>query len=227
MQDVPARAGGAPGVELTNAGAAWPGGAPVFSDVSADAVPGRWLAVTGPSGAGKSTLLSVLLGFLPASGGSVRVTGTAAWCPQEAHLFDSTLRGNLLLGRPGPATAESPDRELEAAVAAVGLSGLVSRLPAGLDTRIGPGGSFLSGGERQRLAVARTLMTGAEVILLDEPTAHLDAEAGRAMLADLRAGLKDRTVVLVTHNPADIDPDDAHLVLPGASERREAALAAG
>ncbi|MDQ0634484.1 ATP-binding cassette subfamily C protein CydCD [Arthrobacter pascens] len=227
LQDVPARAGGAPGVELTNAGAAWPGGTAVFSDVSAEAAPGRWLAVTGPSGGGKSTLLSVLLGFLPASGGSVRVTGTAAWCPQEAHLFDSTLRGNLLLGRPGPATAESPDRQLEAAVAAVGLSGLVSRLPAGLDTRIGPGGSFLSGGERQRLAVARTLMTGAEVILLDEPTAHLDAEAGRAMLADLRAGLKDRTVVLVTHNPDDIDPDDARLELPGASERREAALAAG
>ena len=71
----------------------------------------------------------------------------------------------------------------------------MSRLPAGLDTRIGPGGSFLSGGERQRLAVARTLLTGAEVILLDEPTAHLDAESGREMLADLRAGLKDRTVV--------------------------------
>jgi ATP-binding cassette subfamily C protein CydCD len=227
LQDVPARAGGAAGIELTNAEAAWPGGAAVFLDLSAHAAPGRWLAVTGPSGAGKSTLLSVLLGFLPASGGSVRVSGTAAWCPQEAHLFDSTLRGNLLLGRPGQATAEGPDGDLEAAVAAVGLNGLLSRLPAGLDTRIGPGGSFLSGGERQRLAVARTLMTGAEVILLDEPTAHLDAEAARAMLADLRAGLKDRTVVLVTHNPADIHPDDTRLELPGAWERREAALAAG
>ena len=97
---------------------------------------------------------------------------------------------------------------MAAVLAAVGLSGLVSRLPAGLDTRIGPGGSFLSGGERQRLAVARTLMTGAEVILLDEPTAHLDAETGRAMLTDLRTGLADRTVVLVTHNPADVRPED-------------------
>ena len=149
--------------------------------------PARWLAVTGPSGAGKSTLLAVLLGFLPPSAGQVRVTGRAAWCPQEAHLFDSTLRGNLLLGRARQRmTPDAADGDMAAALAAVGLSGLVSRLPAGLDTRIGPGGSFLSGGERQRLAVARTLMTGAEVILLDEPTAHLDAEAGRAMLADLR-----------------------------------------
>jgi len=149
----------------------------------------------------------------------VRVTGRAAWCPQEAHLFDSTLRGNLLLGRPATEGPDTAGAEMAAALAAVGLSGLVSRLPAGLDTRIGPGGSFLSGGERQRLAVARTLMTGAEVILLDEPTAHLDAEAGRAMLADLRSGLADRTVVLVTHNVADIRPEDDLLDLsrPGVS----------
>ncbi|HEY8701232.1 MAG TPA: thiol reductant ABC exporter subunit CydD [Arthrobacter sp.] len=226
LEVVQARPGGAAGIELTDAGAAWPGGPAVFSGLSATAGPGRWLAVTGPSGAGKSTLLSVLLGFLPASNGTVRVTGTAAWCPQEAHLFDSTLRGNLLLGRPGPVTDASNDPQLEAALAAVGLSGLVSRLPAGLETRIGPGGSFLSGGERQRLAVARTLMTGAEVILLDEPTAHLDAEAGRAMLADLRAGLKERTVVLVTHNPADIGPADDRLELPAEPQLREAVLAA-
>ena len=209
---VAARAGAAPGLELDGVAAAWPGGDPVFTGLAAVAAPGRWLAVTGPSGAGKSTLLSVLLGFLPPSAGQVRVTGRAAWCPQEAHLFDSTLRGNLLLGR----AADDPDEadgDMAAALAAVGLSGLVSRLPAGLDTRIGPGGSFLSGGERQRLAVARTLMTGAEVILLDEPTAHLDAEAGRAMLADLRSGLADRTVVLVTHNLADIHPDDDLLEL--------------
>lgn len=214
---VPSRPGGAAGVELSNLAAAWPGGGTVFSGVSANAGPGRWLAVTGPSGAGKSTLLSVLLGFLPASAGKAAVTGTAAWCPQEAHLFDSTLRGNLMLGLPGTASSAARDAELAEALAAVGLTALVSRLPAGLDTRIGPGGSFLSGGERQRLAVARTLLTGAEVILLDEPTAHLDAESGRDMLTDLRAGLTDRTVVMVTHNPADIHPADTLLDLSVAS----------
>lgn len=244
---VPSRPGAVPGVELTQLSAAWPGGAPVFAGVSATAGPGSWLAVTGPSGSGKSTLIAVLLGFLPASTGRAAVTGTAAWCPQEAHLFDSTLRGNLLLGlpagrkdtssggatagggsgtagpgtpgtgTPGSGTPGSGDAELAAALTAVGLDALVSRLPDGLDTRIGPGGSFLSGGERQRLAVARTILTGAEVILLDEPTAHLDAEAGRDMLADLRAGLKDRTVVMVTHNPADINPADTLLDLSPAS----------
>jgi ATP-binding cassette subfamily C protein CydCD len=221
LYSVPPRTGGAAGVELSNLAAAWPGGRTVFSGVSASAGPGRWLAVTGPSGAGKSTLLSVLLGFLPATAGRAAVTGTAAWCPQEAHLFDSTLRGNLMLGVPAPArgtdSSAARDAELAAALAAVGLTALVSRLPAGLDTRIGPGGSFLSGGERQRLAVARTLLTGAEVILLDEPTAHLDAESGRDMLADLRAGLEDRTVVMVTHNPADIHPEDTLLDLSVAS----------
>ncbi|MCO4256565.1 thiol reductant ABC exporter subunit CydD [Pseudarthrobacter cellobiosi] len=259
LHAVPARSGAAAGVELESVGAAWPGGEPVFSGVSATAGPGTWLAVTGPSGAGKSTLLAVLLGFLPAATGRAAVTGTTAWCPQEAHLFDSTLRGNLMLGVPsreavpggspvrsvrddvgaaaaralgaagGPAAGApaAVDAELEAALAAVGLSALVSRLPAGLDTRIGPGGSFLSGGERQRLAVARTLLTGAEVILLDEPTAHLDAQSGREMLADLRAGLKDRTVVMVTHNPADIQPDDARLELSAVSRTGTAASLVG
>lgn len=211
---VPARRGGLPGIQLTGVSAAWPGGPDVFAAVDAVAEPGRWLAITGPSGAGKSTLLSVLLGFLPVSAGSVAATGRVAWCPQEAHLFDSTIRGNLLLGRHVQTTGEAPDdSDLMAAIESVGLSELLARLPEGLATRIGPGGAFLSGGERQRLAVARTLLTGAEVILLDEPTAHLDAESAATMLADLRQGLSHRTVVLVTHNPADIMPTDALLEL--------------
>ena len=231
LQPVPGRDGGARGVELVDLAAAWPGGAPVFEGLDAVAEPGRWLAVTGPSGSGKSTLLSVLLGFLPPAAGQARVTGRAAWCPQEAHLFDSTIRGNLLLGRPSQADASQAgtttdgDSGLEAVLAAVGLTELVGRLPAGLDTRIGPGGAFLSGGERQRLAVARTLLTGAEVILLDEPTAHLDAEAAALMLADLRAGLQDRTVVLVTHNPADIHSGDARLDLAASSGQPRGSLA--
>ncbi len=177
--------------------------------------PGRWLAVTGPSGSGKSTLLSVLLGFLAPAAGSVQVTGRAAWCPQEAHLFDSTIRGNLLVacepGAGGGSAALEP--AMRDALACVGLSSLLRRLPQGLDTRIGPGGAFLSGGERQRLAVARTLMSGADVVLLDEPTAHLDAEIGETMLHDLRRGLNSRTVILVTHNAADISSDDQLLRL--------------
>jgi ATP-binding cassette subfamily C protein CydCD len=217
------RPGGRPGIELAGLAAAWPGGGTVFTGLTAAAGPGRWLAVTGASGSGKSTLLAVILGFLPAAGGHLFLTGRAAWCPQEAHLFDSTIRGNLLLARPEAAqsTAGSGgadgDEPMHAALNAVGLGPLLARLEDGLDTRIGPGGAFLSGGERQRLAVARTLMTGADVILLDEPTAHLDAEAGRLMLAEMRDGLRDRTVVLVTHNPDDIDPADHRLHLDAAA----------
>ncbi|MEQ4518303.1 thiol reductant ABC exporter subunit CydD [Pseudarthrobacter sp. B907] len=228
-----ARPGGRPGVELRHLAAAWPGGAEVFTGLSASAEPGRWLAVTGASGSGKSTLLATMLGFLPAAGGELLLTGRAAWCPQEAHLFDSTIRGNLMLGLPegdrlaGPGGAAELERRLAEALIAVGLEPLLKRLDGGLDTPIGPGGAFLSGGERQRLAVARTLLTGADVILLDEPTAHLDAEAGRAMLAELRRGLAGRTVVLVTHNPEDIDPEDGLLDLDHAASRAEPLLARG
>ncbi|QCB98113.1 thiol reductant ABC exporter subunit CydD [Arthrobacter sp. PAMC25564] len=223
---VAARPGGKPGIELLDLAAAWPGGPPVFTGLTAAAEPGRWLSVTGASGSGKSTLLAVVLGFLPAASGRILLSGRAAWCPQEAHLFDSTIRGNLMLGLPGPESAgpggvagaarASSEARMREALAAVGLGPLIEGLEGGLDTRIGPGGAFLSGGERQRLAVARTLMTGADVILLDEPTAHLDAESGRAMLAELRYGLRGRTVVLVTHNPEDIGPDDSRLDLDHA-----------
>jgi ATP-binding cassette subfamily C protein CydCD len=204
------------GLRLEGIAARWPDGPTVFSNISAEAGPGRWLAVTGPSGSGKSTLLSVLLGFLPVTGGTVRLSGTAAWCPQEAHLFDSTIRGNLMLGR--PAERKPSEGEMYKALADVGLDTLVETLPAKLDTRIGPGGVFLSGGERQRLAMARTLLTGARILLLDEPTAHLDAGSAAAMMAALRRGLKDVTVVLVTHNEADIDPADARLDLSARLE---------
>lgn len=204
------------GLRLEGIAARWPDGPTVFSNISAEAGPGRWLAVTGPSGSGKSTLLSVLLGFLPVTEGTVRLSGTAAWCPQEAHLFDSTIRGNLMLGR--PAERKPSEGEMYKALADVGLDTLVETLPAKLDTRIGPDGVFLSGGERQRLAMARTLLTGARILLLDEPTAHLDAGSAAAMMAALRRGLKDVTVVLVTHNEADIDPADARLDLSARLE---------
>ena len=184
----------------------------VLDGVNLEVSAGEWVAVTGPSGSGKSTLLGVLLGFLTPQAGTYRINGSPAqslppaarrmaWCPQEAHLFDSTLRGNLLLARD---RSQAPtETELVDALHAVGLGPLFATLPDGLDTPIGAGGHFLSGGQRQRLAVARALLAEADVVLLDEPTAHLDAEAGEQLMADLKRALRGKAVVVVTHNPAD------------------------
>jgi ATP-binding cassette, subfamily C, bacterial CydCD len=190
----------------------WPGAAhPAITGIDARAARGDWLVVRGPSGSGKTTLLTTLLGGLEPEAGRILVDGAPvgrdrplfAWCPQDAHVFDSTLRGNLLLA--GPAT----DAELTAALDRVGLGPLLGAAPDGLGTRVGSTGRALSGGERRRLAVARALLTGADVLLLDEPTAHLDEPAADALVDDLRAATRDRIVVLVTHRDGDVRDGDA------------------
>ncbi|MGQ1795758.1 thiol reductant ABC exporter subunit CydC [Kocuria oceani] len=211
----------------------WPGApAPAFRGLEASVRRGQWLVVEGPSGAGKSTLLAAMLGHLPAAEGWWSLDGTdsreldaaglrrsVAWCPQEAHLFDSTLRGNLLLAR--DREDRPSDAEFRAVLERVGLGPFLAELPEGLGTRVGPGGAHLSGGQRQRVAVARALLTRAGVVLLDEPTAHLDAPAARSLLADLRQGLADRVVVLVTHHLAEAAAGtDARLRLPGTHPER-------
>jgi ATP-binding cassette subfamily C protein CydCD len=217
---------------LDDVAVTWPGAArPAVEHASVTIRRGEWLAVTGPSGTGKSTLLTALLGGVAPSAGRIRVDGHdlgdldpvdwrrhVTWCPQDAHVFDSTLRGNLALARP------ADERTMHEVLARVGLGPLLADLEAGLDSRVGPGGRALSGGERQRLAVARALLVDADVVLLDEPTAHLDASTADALMADLRGALEDRLVVLVTHRPADLRPDDIRLEL-GFAAARELALA--
>jgi len=201
--------------------------APVFTGLDARVATGGWLVVTGPSGSGKSTLLAVLLGFLRPRAGRYLLndidTATLppsaiargiAWCPQEAHLFDSSLRANLLVAR---AKDDAPsDDELTAMLERVGLGDLLATLPDGLATRIGSQGSRLSGGERTRVAIARALLTRADVLLLDEPTAHLDRATADALLEDLRQSLTDVIVVMVTHHLDEIVPTDVRIRLDGA-----------
>jgi ATP-binding cassette subfamily C protein CydCD len=206
---------------LENVAATWPDTEePVFEHVNTEVRRGEWLVVTGASGSGKSTLLAVLLGQLPPSAGRYLVNGhpvigtlgaRVGWCPQESHLFDSTLRGNLLLAR---GRADAPrDTEMLTVLRRVGLGALLDRLPDGLDTMIGAGGHSLSGGERQRVAVARTLLTRCEIILIDEPTAHLDAESADALMTDLRLALSERITVLVTHHRLGLLPQDIRVDL--------------
>jgi ATP-binding cassette subfamily C protein CydCD len=223
-------AGGVDEIALLNLSARWPGTtSDVFSGLNARVGAGEWLVVSGPSGSGKSTLLTVLLGYLRPSAGTYRVDGHdsrmldgrslrrhIAWAPQEGHLFDSTLRANLLLARSREDAPTEP--EMLDALRRVGLGEFLVSLPDGLDTRVGSEGAQLSGGQRQRVAVARTLLTRAEVVLLDEPTAHLDGEAAARLMSDLRTALSDQVAVLVTHHLADQREGDRVLTLDGRTE---------
>jgi ATP-binding cassette subfamily C protein CydCD len=218
----------AAGVDAEAVAARWPGmDRPALTGLSGGAAPGRWWGITGPSGSGKTTALAVLLGFLPAEEGRVEVGGTpatparlrglAAWCPQNAYVFDSTLRGNLSLARP---RGEAPtEEEMGRALERVGLDGLLADLPRGLETGVGAGGSRLSGGQRQRLAVARALLTSSPLLLLDEPTAHLDAETAERVMEEIARGTAAGapgapraepgagaapSVVIVSHRPEDL-----------------------
>ncbi|HEY4568638.1 MAG TPA: thiol reductant ABC exporter subunit CydC [Kribbella sp.] len=186
----------------------------VLDGLSLDMPAGSRVVVTGPSGSGKSTLAAVLLRFLEPRGGQVLLDGVdlarlegdqvrsvVGLLTQESHVFDTSIRENLLLAKP-----DASDLQLWKALYRARLGMFVEKLPDGLDTMVGEHGARLSGGERQRLAFARLLLAERDVLVLDEPTEHLDEETGRALLADLFAAAGDRTVVLLTHRP-DLVPD--------------------
>lgn len=184
---------------------------------------GRVTAVVGTSGAGKSTLLHLLLGFMPPGAGTIRLDDTdlaqidedawlarVAWVPQRAHVFEGSVADNLRLGR--------PDADLDAlreAARAVGAEAFIDALPQGYDTPLGERGVGLSGGQIQRLALARALLKDAPVLLLDEPTAHLDAHSQREVLAALARIARGRTVLLVTHRLHALALADHVVVMEG------------
>ncbi|NYJ03789.1 thiol reductant ABC exporter subunit CydC [Petropleomorpha daqingensis] len=207
--------------------AGWPGGPDVLAHLDADAGTDGWLVVRGPSGAGKSTFLAVLMAALRPRAGdyalgdvdTARIAGDdlrarMAWLPQESHVFASSIRANLAVAAPRGGLA-GPDGEarMRAALTASGLGDLLVGLPDGLDTQVGAGGTALSGGERRRLAAARALLADRDVVLLDEPTAHLDPPTAAALVRDLRRALAGRVVVCVTHDDDVAGPGDAEIRL--------------
>jgi thiol reductant ABC exporter CydC subunit len=218
----PAPVADAPLVEVRELRFGYPGASrPALDGVSLRLERGRRVAVVGASGSGKSTLAALLLRFWPAPAGSIRLEGhdLAAWpsdaarerfacSAQRAHVFTGTLRENLLLAR-----KDASDAELLEVLRALRLDALLERLPRGLDGWLGAEGLQLSGGERQRLAVARALLRPAPILLLDEPTAHLDSLTEREVLhAILRAGA-ERATLVVTHRLAGLEAFDEVVVL--------------
>jgi len=186
-------------------------GAHATPPTSLEAAPGELVALVGPTGSGKTSLLRALLGLERSITGSVRYgdrdltragVGPSerpfAWVPQEPAILTGTLSSNVALGMPalGPEEAGEDGRGAEA-LALIGATSLVGRR----HDRLTAGGPELSGGERQWVAIARALSTGLPVLLLDEPTAGLDA-ASQARVLDALAALRGkRTVILVTHRP--------------------------
>jgi ATP-binding cassette subfamily C protein CydC len=195
----------------------------VFDGLSMDIAPGTRVALLGPSGSGKSTLAALVLKVAAPDAGRVLLgrvdiaTATAAdvrarigWLSQTTHLFDDTIRRNLLLARP-----DADAVALWGALDAAQIGEAVRALPDGLDTWVGEGGARFSGGQGRRLALARTLLSPAPVLILDEPCAGLDAETERSFLATLNEVAEGRTVVLIAHRLVGVEKLDRIYRLSG------------
>ena len=195
----------------------------VIKDVSFSLNRGEVVALVGPSGSGKSTLLSCLAGFIQPQAGHVALFGQApglepvAWLGQKAFLIKGSWAENLQLIAP-----DADVTAMHAALEMAGLKDVLAAQPQGLDTPLGEGGRGLSGGQAQRLALARVWLVDAELVLLDEPTASLDADSEadviEALLALARSG---RTILIATHHPAIVAIADRTLRLHGGRLENE------
>jgi len=185
--------------------------------------PGQRMAVVGPSGVGKSTIVNLLLRFLDPECGRVTIGGrdlrelrqedvrrAVAVAGQESHLFSTSIRENLRLARP-----DAGDAELEGALRRARIWDWVASLPDGLDTLVGEQGRELSGGQRGRLVVARALLADAPVLVLDEPTAHLDSDTATSLLDDVLDNAGDASILLITHRRERLDRMDEVVELSG------------
>ena len=194
---------------------------PILENASLRIAPGEHIAITGTSGAGKSTLSSLIQAHHRPSAGSICINGVdisqaplqwvrsqIAVVEQTTYLFSDTLRANILIANPA-----ASDEDILTALRTVGLDDLLARLPEGLDTRVGDKGLALSGGEAQRVALARALIKDAPILLLDEPTAHVDLESERQILNAIDTVARGRTTITISHRGATIAHADRQVEL--------------
>jgi len=221
--DVPPGDGGAwsGALEVVNLGASWPGSRQcAIQGISFTLPAGARLAIVGPSGAGKSTLAAVLMGFLDYSG-RVRVDGRElrdcdherlrsriGLLAQRGHLFDTTVEENIRLGRTGFSEAQ-----VWQAVERAQLADTVRAMPRGLHTNVGTFGMAISGGERQRVSIARLILDRPALVILDEPTEHLDEVTAGGIMRTLENLTEGISTILITHRLGAIRPEDHVLVL--------------
>ncbi|MEV4276283.1 thiol reductant ABC exporter subunit CydC [Actinoplanes xinjiangensis] len=217
---------GVPELRVEGVTAGWVAGRTAVSGFDLVLPAGSRVALTGPSGSGKSTVAALLVRFLDPWAGRVTMDGVdlrdvpadqvravVGYLPEDAYLFDTTIGANLRIARP-----DATDGQLREALRAARLLDWVTTLPDGLDTLVGEHGMALSGGQRRRLALARLLLTDARVLILDEPTEHLDEATAVALTRDLLAAAGERTVLLITHRT---DLDECLRRVPVTAARRE------
>ncbi|MGH3494846.1 MAG: ABC transporter ATP-binding protein, partial [Sciscionella sp.] len=193
----------------------------VLQDVSLTAMPGTSTAIIGSTGSGKSTLVALICRLYDATTGAVRVGdvdvrdrdieelwSTIGLVPQRGYLFSGTVADNLLYGK-----ADATEDEMWAALDAAQVGRLVRQLDHGLDTLVGERGYRLSGGEKQRLAIARLLLKGPRVVVLDEATAHLDSESEHLVQRALATALEGRTSLVIAHRLSTVRDADSILVI--------------
>ncbi|MGH3802630.1 MAG: ABC transporter ATP-binding protein, partial [Pseudonocardiaceae bacterium] len=193
----------------------------VLNQVSFTALPGQTTAIVGASGAGKTTLLKLLLRFYDPTTGRITLDGhdlreldperlraNIAIVLQETLLLDGTIADNIRAGRP-----DATHDQLITAAKAADAHDFITTLPEGYDTRVGQRGRLLSGGQRQRIAIARAMIRDAPILLLDEPTTSLDAEAGQRILIPLRRLMTGRTTIIISHNLLTVTDADQILYL--------------
>lgn len=178
-----------PALDVVGLTAGWPGAAPVVEGLSFGVRAGEKVALVGPSGIGKTTVAATALGLIPARAGEVRVRGRIGYLAQDAHIFTTTIAENVRIGN-----RDATDADIADALARAGLDLDPGRV-------VGEGGESLSGGEARRVALSRLLVGHYQVLLLDEPTEHLDAVTASALIDDIWAGSSDKPVLVITHDP--------------------------
>ncbi|HRL49459.1 MAG TPA: thiol reductant ABC exporter subunit CydC [Propioniciclava sp.] len=191
----------APRVSVRDLTLGWPGAEPLLGGLSFEVAAGESLAIVGPSGVGKTTLAATLLGLIPPAGGSVETRGRIGYLAQDAHIFSTSVAENVMIG---DKTADRP--RVEEALARV-------RLDVDPDRAVGELGASLSGGEERRLALSRLVVGDYQILVLDEPTEHLDAETATALLDDIWAQAAGSPLLVITHDPDVRSRCDRELVL--------------
>src|SRR5437870_4700075 len=196
-------------------------GRTVLSHINLAIAPGEKIAIVGASGTGKCTLVSLVPRFDDPSAGEVRIDGEdirgytlqslreqISLVLQDQLLFSGTIRENIAFGRPG-----ASDEEIAAAAVTANADEFIQRLPEGYETLVAERGTTLSGGQKQRIAIARAILRGAPILILDEPTTGLDAAAEQTVMSALERAAAGRTTLIIAHHLTSVRLVDRILVL--------------